>query len=366
MTETANVQLNNLIPLPFAYPYIKIPTGINHLPSGAQLIGGLFYSFSGEKDQDGVYSTICRTRKAMKESLFLSFTTLTRDIALLIDNGFVSRLSRDEYIFNRDKLKSPDEFTRIEFNEIAQIMDGFDRVQGVRLRIFAWFNARCNNDKKCGDPGTEKLRKYHKISASYSDIAEDVGCSERQAIRAVKWLLKHNYIHRPDEDKGKSITDKSVYSLDRSYWRRKKCKDPKPADISAKSNSTTNQQATVAPDQAARAARQLWLERVKEMAITEAEHNTQRAQRNKRYMAAHKRVVDLNIEIAFKELYDDVAAAKLEVERAHWLAEETAALKKLGLTADLLDEEYLFKLYSAGGAPPGDKKFVGAGEQNKK
>ena len=357
MTDTANVQLNNLIPLPYEYPYIKIPTGINHLPSGAQLIGGLFYSFSGEQDKDGVYSTICRTRKAMKDSLLLSFSTLTRDIELLINKGYISRLSRDEYIFNRDKLKSSDEFTRIEFNEIARIMDGFGRVQGVRLRVFAWFNTRCNNDKKCEDRETEILRKEHKISASYADIAEGVGCSERQAIRAVKWLLKHNYVHRPEKDKGTSISDKSIYNLDRAYWRRKKRKDPKPADVPTETKPAAEQSET--------AVRQLWLDSVKLQAISDAERNTQRAQRNKRYVEAHKRVVDLNIEIAFKGLNDPITAAKLEAERVHWIAEETAALNILGLSAGLLDEDYLFELYSAGGAPPGDNKIVGAGEQNK-
>ena len=58
-------------------------------------------------------------------------------------------------------------------------MDGCDRLQGVRLRVFAFFNTRCNNDKKCLDPETEKLRKEHKIEASYKDIADFVGCSDR-------------------------------------------------------------------------------------------------------------------------------------------------------------------------------------------
>lgn len=123
MTETATVQFNNLIPLPFAQAYIKIPSGLKNLPSGAQLVGGLIYSFSGLLDNNGVYSTICRTRKAMKDGLLLSLSTLSRNIAKLVNKGYVSRLSRDEYIFNRDKLKSPDEFTRIEFNEIAELLD---------------------------------------------------------------------------------------------------------------------------------------------------------------------------------------------------------------------------------------------------
>lgn len=74
----------------------------------------------------------------MKDGLLLSFSTLSRNIKKLVSKGYVSRLSRDEYIFNRNNLKSPDEFTRIEFNEIAAIMDGCDRVQGVRLRVFAF------------------------------------------------------------------------------------------------------------------------------------------------------------------------------------------------------------------------------------
>lgn len=357
MTETANLQLNNLIPLPFAQPYIKIPTGLKDLPSGEQLIGGLFYSFSGVQDNDGIYSTISRTRKAMKDSLLLSFATLTRGITNLTKSGYVSRLSRDVYIFNRDKLHSPDEFTRIEFNEIAAIMDGCNRVQGVRLRVFAWFNARCNNDKKSDDRETEALRKKHKVKASYADIAAAVGCSERQAIRAVKWLMKHKYIHRPKDDKGISSTHKSVYTLDRAYWRRKKRRETTPADVPEPEQT---------PEQKAAAARQLWLEEVSERAKNEAERNAQRARRNERYMLAHSKVVGFDIEIAFKGLNDPVTAAKLEVERAHWLSEETAALKALDLSAELLDEEYLFKLYSAGGAPPDGNKFVGAGELNKK
>ena len=343
MEATARAQFNNVIPLPFAQAYIKIPTGIKHLPSGAQLIGGLFYSFSGVQDKDGVYSTVSRTRKAMKDSLLLSFSTLTRDIELLINKGYVSRLSRDEYIFNRDKLKTADEFTRIELNEIASMMDGCTRVQGVRLRVFAWFNARCNNDKKCDDRKTEALRKVHKVAASYADIAAAVGCSERQAKRAVKWLLKHNYIHRPQEDKGTSSSNKSVYTLARAYWRRKKRRETPPAEVPEPEQT---------PEQKAVAVRRQWLEEVTERAKLEAERNTERAKRNKRYMEAHKHVVGLNIEVAFKELHEPVTAAKLEVERGHWLKEEAAALKALGLSAELLDEEYLFKLYSAGGAPP--------------
>ncbi len=359
MTETANVQLNNLISLPYAQAYIKIPTGLKHLPCGAKIVGGLIYSFSGVQDEDGIYSTICRTRKAMKESLHLSLSTLSRRIAELTEKGYISRLSRDEYIFNRDKLKSPGEFTRIELSEIAEIMNGYSRMQGIRLLVFSWFNARCNNDKKkCGDPETEKLRKAHKVAASYADIAENVGCSDRQAIRVVNWLLKHNYIHRPKEDKGTSISAKSVYTLDRAYWRRKKRNETKPADVPAEPEPT--------PEQKAVAARQLWLERVKAKAFAEAERNTERAQRNKRYKEAHKHVVGLDIEIAFKELSNPETVAKLEAERAHWLSEETAALKALGLSAKLLDENYLFERYSAGGAPPGGSDFVGVDEQNKK
>lgn len=356
MTETATAKLNNLIPLPFAQPYIKIPTGLKSLPSGAQIVGGLIYSFSGVPDKDGVYSTLSRSRKAMKDSLRLSFPTLSRAVACLTLKGYVSRLSRDEYIFNRDKLKSPDEFTRIEFNEIAAIMDGCDRVQGVRLRVFAWANSRCNNDKKSDDRETEALRKQHKVKASYADIAAAVGCSERQAIRAIKWLLKHKYIHRPKDDKGISSTNKSVYTLDRAYWRRKKRKE----------QPTTTAEPEQTPEQQAAAARKLWLEEVSERAKLEAERNTQRARCDKRYMLAHGKVVGLDIEIAFKELHDPATAAKLEVERAHWVLEETAALKALGLSAELLDEEYLIKLYSAGGAPPDGKNFVGVGELNNK
>ncbi len=354
MTETATVQFNNLIPLPFAQAYIKIPSGLKNLPSGAQLVGGLIYSFSGLLDNNGVYSTICRTRKAMKDGLLLSLSTLSRNIAKLVNKGYVSRLSRDEYIFNRDKLKSPDEFTRIEFNEIAELMDGCDRLQGVRLRVFAFFNTRCNNDKKCLDPETEKLRKEHKIEASYKDIADFVGCSERQAIRAVKWLLKHNYIHRPKEDKGTSINDKSVYALDRTYWRRKKRKEIKPPA----EPEQTHEQRTIAE-------RQKWLSDISERAKREAEHNIELARRDKRYIEAHKRIVGLNVEIAFAELSNPEKAKKLVSEREHWVSEERAALKRIGLTAELLDEEYLFRFYSAGGAPPGGQN-VGAGEQNKK
>lgn len=361
MTEAAKLQLNDFIPLPFAQAYIKIPTGLKDLPGGAQLVGGLIYSFSGKLDKDGVYSTICRTRKAMKDGLLLSFSTLSRNIAKLVGKGYVSRLSRDEYIFNRNNLKSPDEFTRIEFNEIAAIMDGCDRVQGVRLRVFAFFNTRCNNDKKCSEPETEKLRKEHKIEASYSDIAVAVGCSERQAIRAVKWLLKHDYIHRPEKDKGTSINDKSVYALDRAYWRRKKRKDQTPDEPEQAPDEPEQ-----TPEQRAEAARQTWLDEVRERAITEADNNNQIARRNRRYKEAHKRIAELNVAIAFAELYDPEKAVKLEAERERWLSEEKATLKKLGLTAELLDEEYLFKLYSKGGAPPGNVKNVGAGEQNSK
>lgn len=357
MTETANVKLNNLIPLPFAQPYIKIPTGIKHLPSGAQLLGGLFYSFSGTQDKDGVYSTVRRTRKALKDSLRVSFSTLTRDIGLLVDTGFISRLARDEYIFNRDKLKSADEFTRIEFKEIAELMDGCSRVQGVRLRVFAWFNTRCNIDKKSDDLETEKLRKEHKVKASYADIAAAVGCSERQAIRAVKWLIKHKYVYRPKEDKGTSVSDKSVFTLARAYWRRKKSKEAKPAAVPEPEQT---------PEQEAAAVRQQWLEKATERAQLEAYRNNERVKRDKRYMEAHKRIAGLNIDIAFKGLKDPATAAKLEAERARWVVEEAAALKALGLSAELLDEEYLFKLYSSGGAPPSGKKIVGVGEQNKK
>lgn len=349
MIETANVKLNNFIPLPFAQTYIKIPSGLRDLPGGAQLVGGLFYSFSGEQDENGVYSTICRTRKAMKKSLLLSLSTLSRNIAKLVKNGYVSRLSRDEYIFNRDKLKSADEFTRIELNEIAELMDGCDHMQGVRVRVFALFNTRCNNDKKCLDPETEKLRKEHKVELSYADIAAAVGCSERQAIRAVKWLLKHNYVHRPIENKGTSTDHKSVYSLDRAYWRRKKRKETKP---------TAPPVPEPTPEQQAETVRQKWLNEIKDRAALEAERNTQRARRNKRYAEAHKRIIDLNVEIAFTELYDPEKAAKLEAERKQWILKEFAALKELGLTAELLDEEYLFNLYSAGGAPPGDVNYL--------
>lgn len=358
MIETANAKLNNLIPLPFSQPYIKIPSGLKDLPSGTQFIGGLIYSFSGVQDKDGVFSTLHRSRKAMKESLLLSFSTLSRGIASLIEKGFISRLSRDEYIFNLDKLKSPDEFTRIEFDELKEIMSGCSRVQGVRLRVFAWFNTRCNNDKKCDDWATEKLRKKHKTIASYADIAAAVGCSERQAIRAVKWLIRHKFIHCPKEDKGTSKNDKSIYSLDEAYWRRKKRKEPK--------KSTTATEPEETPEQQATAARQAWLDKIKDRAELEAERNQQRAQRSKRYMLAHKLVGGLNVKIAFTELSDPEKAAKLEAERAHWLSEETAALKALGLTRELLDGDYLFKLYSKGGAPPGGDKIVGAGEQNKK
>lgn len=357
MTETANVKFNSLIPLPFAKAYIKIPSGLKNLPSGAQLIGGLIYSFSGVLDGDGVYSTVSRTRNAMKESLLLSFPTLSRGIASLTESGYISRLSRDEYIFNRDKLKNPDEFTRLEFDELKEIMNGCTRVQGVRLRVFAWFNTRCNNDKKCSDEETEALRKEHKTAASYSDIAAAVGCSARQAVRAVKWLLKHNYMHRPKEDKGTSIDDKSIYTLDRAYWRRKKRKEPKLATTTTKPEPT--------PEQQAEAERQAQLNRLRERAELEAERNLQRAQRNKRYMIAHKRVAGLNVEVAFAELNDPDKAAKLEAELAHWTNEEAAALEALGLSAGLLDEDYLFKLY-AGGAPPNSVKNVGAGELNKK
>ncbi len=357
MAEVTKAQFNNLIPLPFSQPYIKIPTGLKELPSGAQIVGGLIYSFSGVPDKDGVYSTLSRSRKAMKDSLLLSFPTLSRAVACLTLKGYVSRLSRDEYIFNRDKLKSPDEFTRIEFNEIAEIMDGFTRVQGVRLLVFSWFNARCNNDKKSDDRETESLRKQHKVKASYSDIAAAVGCSDRQAIRAVKWLLKHKYIHRPKDDKGISATNKSVYSLAKAYWRRKKKrKDPE---------STVPTEPEQTPEQQESAARKAWLEEVTERAKLEAERNTQRAKRNKRYMQAHSRVVDLNINIAFTELYDQDKAVKLEAERARWIIEETAALKAIGLSAELLDENYLFKFYSASGAPPGGDNNVGVGERHK-
>ncbi len=360
MTETTNVQFNNLIPLPFAQPYIKIPSGLKEFTSGVQLVGGLIYSFSGVLDKDGVYSTMSRPRKSIKDSLLLSLSTLSRAIACLTSKGFVSELSRDEYIFNRDKLKSPDEFTRIEFNEIKEIMDGCTRLQGVKELVFAWFNTHCNNDKKSSDEETEALRKEHKVAASYSDIAEAVGCSERQAIRAVKWLLKHNYIHRPKEDKGTSEYNKSIYTLDRAYWRRKKRKDIKPAE-----STTTAPEPEETPEQQANAARQAWLNQIKTKAELEAERNTQRAQRNKRYMLARKHVVDLDVEIAFTGLYDPEKAAKLEIERGRWVLEETAALKALGLSRELLDEDYLFKLYSKSGAPPGGVKNVGAGELNK-
>ncbi|MDE6356951.1 MAG: helix-turn-helix domain-containing protein [Clostridia bacterium] len=356
MTETANVQFNNFIPLPFAQPYIKIPSGLKGLTVGARLVGGLIYSFSGVLDKDGVYSTMSRPRKSMKESLFLSLSTLSRSIASLTAKGYVSKLSRDEYIFNRDMLKSPDEFTRIEFNEIKEIMDGCTRSQGVRELVFAWFNTHCNNDKKSSDKETEALRKDHKVAASYSDIAEAVGCSDRQAIRAVRWLLKHDYIHRPEEDKGTSKYNKSVYSLDKAYWRRKKRKDIAP---------TTAPEPEETPEQQATAARQAWLNQIKTKAEIEAEHNTQRAQRNKRYMEAHKRVVGLEVEIAFAELGEPEKAAQLEIEHTRWVLEETAALKALGLTKELLDEDYLFKLYSAGGAPPNGNNNVGVGELNK-
>ncbi len=355
MTETANVQFNNSIPLPFAKAYIKIPSGIKDLAGGEQLVGGLIYSFSGVPDSDGVYSTISRTRKAMKESLLLSLSTLSRSVTGLIEKGYVSRLSRDEYIFNRDKLKSPDEFTRIEFDELKEIMNGCTRVQSVRLRVFAWFNTRCNNAKKCADPETEALRKEHKTAASYSDIAEAVGCSARQAMRAVKWLLKHNYIHRPKEDKGTSSIDKSVYTLNRAYWRRKKRKEPKPA-----------MEPEPTPEQQAEAEQQARLNQIRLKAELEAERNLQRAQRNERYMLAHKHVVDLDVAVAFAELSSPNKVAKLETERVHWVTEKTAALKALGLFEELLNEDYLFKLYSAGGAPPNGKNNVGAGELNKK
>ena len=356
MTETATAKLNNLIPLPFAQPYIKIPTGLKGLPSGAQLVGGLIYSFSGVKDKDDISSTLNRNRKAMKDSLLLSFPTLSRSIANLTAKGYVSRLSRDEYIFNRDKLHSPDEFTRLEFDELKEIMNGCSRVQGVRLRCFSWFNTRCNNDKKSDDWETEKLRKEHKTVASYSDIAAAVGCSDRQAIRAVKWLKKHNFIHCPKEDKGTSIINKSIYSLDRAYWRRKKRKE----------QPTATAEPEQTPEQQAEAAQQAYLIKMKERAEIEAERNTRRAQRDKRYMLAHKCVNRLNIEIAFAELSDPEKAVKLELERTHWVSEETAALKTLGLTRELLDENYLFKLYSAAGVPPDGVFNVGAGELNNK
>ena len=108
------------------------------------------------------------------------------------------------------------------------------------------------------------------------------------------------------------------------------------------------------------------MDEVRERAITVAENNNQIARRNKRYKEAHKHVAELNVAIAFAELYDPEKAAKLEAEREHWLSEEIAALKKAGLTAELLDEEFLFKLYSKGGAPPGNVNNVGAGEQNSK
>lgn len=358
MTETTTAKLNNLIPLPFSKAYIKIPSGLKDLPSGAQFIGGLIYSFSGVQDKDGVFSTLHRSRKAMKESLLLSFSTLSRGIASLIEKGFISRLSRDEYIFNLDKLKSPDEFTRIEFDELKEIMSGCSRVQGVRLRVFAWLNTRCNNDKKCDDWATEKLRKKHKTIASYADIAAAVGCSERQAIRAVKWLIRHKFIHCPKEDKGTSIINKSVYSLDRAYWRRKKDKEPKKPATAAEPELTPKQQAEI--------KRQQWLDKIKQRAVDEAERNIQRAQRSKRYMLAHKRVTGLNVEIAFAELSNPANAAKLEAEREHWLSEERAALAEIGLTPALLDDRILFKIYTASGAPPGGNKIVGAGELNNK
>ena len=352
LTGTADIQFNNLIPLPFAQPYIKIPTGLKGLTGGVQLVGGLIYTFSGVQDKDGVYSTMSRTRKAMKDKLLLSFPTLSRAVARLTETGYVSRLSRDEYIFNRDKLKSPDEFTRIEFKEIESIMDGCSRTQGVRLCVFAWFNARCNNDKKCSDAETEALRKEHKISASYSDIAAGVGCSDRQAIRAVKWLLKHDYIHRPKEDKGISVVNKSIYSLDRAYWRRKKIKEKPAAEHSP---------APETPEQRATAAQKAWLDQVKYKAQIEADSNLKRAKADKRYTEAHKRVVGLTVEIAYTELKDKEKAAKLKAERELWVSEENAALQTLGLSAELLDEDYLFKLYSAGGAPPDGIESVGVG-----
>ena len=237
-------------------------------------------------------------------------------------------------------------------------MDGFTRVQGVTLRLFAYFNTRCNNDKKCSDPETEALRKEHKTAASYSDIAAAVGCSERQAMRAVKWLLKHKYLHRPKEDKGISETNKSVYTLSRAYWRRKKRKEPKepkPAEVSEPEQT---------PEEKALAARKAWLDEIKDRAALEAYHNTQIAQRNKRYAEAHAHVAGLKVEIAFTELSDPEKAAKLEIELARWRTEEAAALKALGLSAELLDVNYLFELYAASGAPPGSDKNVGAGEQN--
>ena len=62
----------------------------------------VIYSFSGVKDKDGISSTLNRNRKAMKDRLLLSFPTLSRSIANLTAKGYVSRLSHDEYIFNRD------------------------------------------------------------------------------------------------------------------------------------------------------------------------------------------------------------------------------------------------------------------------
>ena len=136
------------------------------------------------------------------------------------------------------------------------------------------------------DRETEALRKKHKVKASYADIAAAVGCSERQAIRAVKWLMKHKYIHRPKDDKGISSTHKSVYTLDHAYWRRKKRRETTPADVPEPEQT---------PEQKAAAVRQLWLKGVSERAKNEAERNAQRARRNERYMLAHSKVVAISI-----------------------------------------------------------------------
>ncbi len=357
MNEAANEKLNN-IPLPIESTYIKIPRGLRRFSMGAQLIGGLLYSFSGGKDDDGCTIT-CRKKQAdMGKQLVLSSATVCRRLKDLTQGGFVSKTARSEYVFNRETVV-PSDFDRLELDMLkANAETGF-RLAGIAGRIFSHFYTLCNNDKKLDNHRAERLRKKHKVQLSYSDIAKAVGCSGAGAIYAVKKLIDEGYIHRAEKDVGISAKHKSIYELDKAYWRRMKRKNV----------------ADSKPEPAKEPATADVLRREVELGIyrdlkaqLRADSDYERYKRRALYDPKYKEAITMVAEFGYKRALerDEAKRAEYELNLTQWGKRRIEALHALGLAEYMLDPKELYIRYAMSGAPPGKGAKNNVGELNTK
>lgn len=283
----------------------------SNIPTSAKFIGGELFWHSGK-------NPCKRTYTKLEQKTGFSKSTIGRGLKALKENNYISTLEQSTYTYIRNE-KTGDRYYRIpEF------------LMGKKLKIkgepsereltnleklgFALIFTSCDNNK----------RNQNSFTTSNARFAKLIHCSERSAATIFNTLLHAGLLTRPAEDKGANNNKLSTYHVNFKYLREiqsgnKKARKPAPM-TSAEIESLLAERRNAAENR--------------------AEHIRALVMQDKQYSDISRRMKELSFEIAFAELRDKIAAAKLQNEYDNLERRADARLVELGIDKTDLEPKY--------------------------